>query len=163
MNIKHKGLRALIALGGMTAAMAFTQLATPTAAMAYCDNFTPETLTLEIGGVVYASVTPKANSCENANGTYTATFHSHKSGWQAGWRYQDDGAWHTVWGPSSLASIEVSLYDENQRIREQLCVDNQDAQNPVVICGYTDPVTGTTWSTLSGGVTNTYSILVEGF
>jgi len=126
MHIKHKGVRAVLAVAGMAAAMFATQVAMPGVAQARCiDTNQPETLKLIVDDVTLAQEVPRTNTCQG-NRTYTTDFKSLDSDYQASLWWQDDGHWYGVTGGFNTDTVKVEIYDENAHTLIHLCVTDRD-------------------------------------
>jgi hypothetical protein len=132
MHIKHKAVRALVAVAGMAAAMFATQLAAPTAAQAYCDGQNTEVaLELRVNGNLLAREVSTPNTC-NANDTYQGDMYNFESGWQVVTLIQNNGLWTRFYGSSTFLDVTHFQYaDSNSRSLMVLCV----TQNNNWTCG----------------------------
>jgi hypothetical protein len=154
MNLKHKGVRAAVAVAGMAAAMFVTQLAMPGAAHARCiDTDRPETLYLIVDDVTVASETPKTNTCQG-NTTYTTTFKSYDPDLKPSLWWQNEARWYSVTGGFNTNSIEVSYSDDNAHTLIHLCVTDRDGDWK---CGIDDSYVG------GSSVSHLISVVNQGY
>lgn len=123
MHLKHKGMRALVTLAGMAAAMFVAQLATPTAAQAYCAGENEErVLQLVVNGNLMAREVTTTNTC-NGNTTYQGDLYNFESGWQVVALVKDGPNWSYFYGPSTWgSSTHYQHGDSNSHTNLVLCV-----------------------------------------
>jgi hypothetical protein len=132
MHLKHKAVRAIVAVAGMAAALFVTQLAASTGAHAYCSAQNGErALELRVNGNLMAREVATPNTC-NGNETYQGDMTNFEAGWQVVVLIQDDGQWSRFYGSSTfLATTHYQLEDNNMHTLIVLCV----TQSNNWICG----------------------------
>lgn len=122
MHLKHKAVRAIVALAGMAAAMFVTQLAA-TPAQAYCAGENEErVLQLMVNGNLLAREVSVPNTC-NGNTTYQGTIYSFEEGWTVVALVKDGTNWSYFYGPSNWGgSIQYLHGDSNSHTALVICV-----------------------------------------
>lgn len=122
MHLKHKAVRAIVALAGMAAALFVTQLASP-AAQAYCAGEDQErSLSLIVNGNLLAREVATANTC-NGNTAYQGDIYNFEDGWTVVALVKDGANWSYFYGPSTWGdSIHYQHSDNNSHTALVLCV-----------------------------------------
>ena len=127
MHIKQKAVRALVALAGMAAAMAVSQLVAPTAAQAYCAGENNErVLYLVVNGNPMAREVATTNTC-NGNNTYQGDIYNMETGWTVVALVKNGTTWSRFYGGDTWGDqTHYQLGDTNMHVNLVLCVTKDD-------------------------------------